>query len=347
VSVKPVSPVSHDLDMALLEKIDGKTKPLGSLGKLEDLALRLGRMQESLNVQLNHPHILVFAGDHGIAVEGVSPYPQEVTRQMIYNYLQGGAAINVFTAEHDIKLLVVDAGVNHHFGDCPGLMNRKIAMGTANFLYQSAMTPDQCKTAMNHGAELVSEIHGQGCNIVGFGEMGISNTSSAALLMHHFCQAPMEDCVGRGTGLDDHGLNRKTEILIRAASRASVTEPMDVLCQFGGFELAMMCGAILEAAHRKMAIIIDGFIVTATLLAAVRLEPHVKDYCIFSHESDEQGHRRMLAHLGVQPLLRMGLRLGEGTGAALAFPLIKSAVAFLNHMASFQSAGVSTGTNHG
>ncbi len=346
VLVKTVSPVSHELDMALLQKIDGKTKPLGSLGQLEDLALRLGRIQERLDVTLSNPHILVFAGDHGIAAEGVSPYPQEVTRQMIYNYLAGGAAINVFTQQNEIKLLVVDAGVNFEFEDCPGLINRKVALGTANYLHQPAMTPDQCRTAMAHGAALIEEIHNQGCNIVGFGEMGISNTSSAALLMHRFCDIPLEDCVGRGTGLDDFGVSRKTEILLRAAARVQPTDPFDVLCEFGGFELAMMCGAMLEAASRKMVILVDGFIVTSTLLAAAKIQPAVVDYCIFSHQSNEQGHKLMLKSLGAKPVLKMGLRLGEGTGAALVYPLVKSAVGFLNGMASFESAGVSSSVTH-
>lgn len=338
-----IAPVSRRLQKQLQEKIDLKTKPLRALGDLEDIALKVGLIQNSLTPELRKPHLIVFAADHGIAQEGVSAYPQEVTYQMVMNFLQGGAAINVFCRQHGISLKVVDAGVNYDFPARPPLIHAKIAKGTKNFLHQKAMTTDECTLAIARGSDLVSKVARDGCNVIGFGEMGIGNTSSASMLMSLFCGLPVGQCVGRGTGLKDIQLQQKIDILKRALAnlKPEINNPLDVLATFGGFEIAMICGAILQAAQRKMLILIDGFIVTAAFLAAFKINGNVLDYAVFCHQSDENGHAHMLRYLNVRPILRLNLRLGEGTGAAVAYPIVQSAVYFLKEMASFESAGVS------
>jgi nicotinate-nucleotide--dimethylbenzimidazole phosphoribosyltransferase len=335
-------PVSRELSRELQHKIDNKTKPPGALGKLEQLALQIGCIQNTVTPSLNRPVILVFAADHGITAEGVSPFPQEVTRQMVLNFLNGGAAINVFAHQHGIDLQIIDTGVNHDFGPLPQLIDAKIAPGTCNFLHEPAMSQDQCLQAMRNGARLVREAAAEGSNVIGFGEMGIGNTSAAAMLMSRLCGLAVRDCVGRGTGLDDKGLLHKQEVLEAAAAQhAEVEAPLDVLATFGGFEIATMCGAMLEAARQGMVLLIDGFIVSSALLVAARLEPNILDYCVFTHRSNETGHTRLLEQLYAKPLLDLDMRLGEGTGAAVAYPLLVSALAFLAEMASFESAGVS------
>ncbi|SKA20782.1 nicotinate-nucleotide-dimethylbenzimidazole phosphoribosyltransferase [Chitinophaga eiseniae] len=338
-----VSPLSEELKAALQDKIDQKTKPPGSLGRLEQLALQAGLIQNSLTPELRHPHLLVFAGDHGIAAEGlVNPFPQAVTAQMVYNFLQGGAAINVFCRQHQLQLTVVDAGVNHEFPAHPLLHDRKIACGTNNYLHGPAMSPDQCRLAMTAGAGEVELAHAAGCNIIGFGEMGIGNTSSAALLMSYFTGISIADCVGTGTGSNMQQLAQKKAVLQQVmAHHVKPPTPELALATYGGFEIAMITGAILQAAALKMMVVIDGFIVSSALLAAVAMQPAVKDYCVFAHCSEEKGHKAMLQFLGVQPLLQLDMRLGEGTGAAMAIPVIQSAVLFLQEMASFNSAQVS------
>ena len=347
-----------NLIAALQQKIDGKTKPLGALGRLETLALQIGLIQQTLSPTLKQPTIIVCAGDHGAAKAGVSAYPQDVTWQMVENFLAGGAAINVLARQAGIALKIVDAGVNHDFGEGgeggragesgkagkarAGLINAKVAYGTANYLEQPAMTAAQCEEALSRGAQIVADVHADGCNVVGFGEMGIGNTAAASLITSQLSGLPLADCIGRGTGLDDAGLARKQDLLAQAAALYKGDgEPLSVLAHFGGFEIAMLCGAMLAAAELKMVLLIDGFIVTSALLVAAKMQPAILHYCVFSHCSHEQGHRSQLAHLGAQPLLDLDLRLGEGTGAALAYPLVSAAVAFLNEMASFESAGVS------
>jgi nicotinate-nucleotide--dimethylbenzimidazole phosphoribosyltransferase len=328
---------------ALQAKIDGKTKPLGALGRLEALALQLGLVQQTLTPELRAPHILVCAGDHGAAKSGISAYPQDVTWQMVENFLAGGAAINVFARANGLSLVVADAGVAHEFGPRENLVDAKVSpCGTASWLEGPAMSAEQCETAMARGAEIVADLHAGGCNVIGFGEMGIGNTASASLITHFLAGIPLADCVGRGTGLDDAGVARKLVLLQQAAGlyRSDCT-PLSVLAHFGGFEIAMLAGGMLAAAERKMLLLIDGFIVTAALLVAATLHPATLQYCVFSHRSQERGHRLQLEHLGARPLLDMDLRLGEGTGAALAWPLLRAACAFLNEMASFESAGVS------
>lgn len=338
-----VTPLSQELRESLQDKINQKTKPPGSLGKLEKLALQAGLIQETLTPALKKPAVIVFAGDHGIAADGVvNPFPQAVTAQMVYNFLQGGAAINVFCRQHQLQLIVVDAGVNHVFPRHPMLKDRKIAMGTQHMLRGPAMSQDQCRLAMEAGAEEVRMLHEGGCNIIGFGEMGIGNTSAAALLMSHFTSIPVADCTGAGTGSNTQQLAQKKAVLQQVIQHhPSPRTALQALATFGGFEIAMITGAILQAAALKMIVVIDGFIVTSALLAAVAMQPAVKDYCVYAHCSEEKGHKAMLGFLGVQPLLQLDMRLGEGTGAAIAIPVIQSAVLFLEEMASFSSAQVS------
>lgn len=336
------------LTPALIHKINHKTKPIGALGRLEELALQIGLIQNTVSPQLNSPAMLIFAGDHGIAASGVSPYPQAVTAQMVLNFLNGGAGINVFAKQQNMQLRIVDAGVNHQFEPNTNLIDAKIGVdnsqsGTANFLHVPAMTQAQCEQALTKGAALAKKEILAGSNVLGFGEMGIANTSSASCLMSVLCDFPIADCVGRGTGLDDAGLANKTDILKQAIQHHALDKQatMQVLATFGGFEIAMMAGAMLGAAEQKAVLLIDGFIATSALLVASKLQPNILQYCVFAHCSGEAGHRKLLDYLGAKPLLDLGLRLGEGTGAALAYPLVQAAVNFLNDMASFESAGVS------
>ena len=339
-----IAPLNRTLAAALQAKINGKTKPLGSLGRLEKLALQIGLIQNTLTPRIVQAHILVAAGDHGAARAGVSAYPQEVTWQMVENFLAEGAAINVLARQAHAQLLIADAGVAHDFGERSGLLDVKVgAGGTANYLEGAAMTADQCATAMQHGAAIVCGLAATGCNTLGFGEMGIGNTASASLLTHCLTGLPLADVIGRGTGLDDAGLEKKRALLTQALAHWPERNdaPLDVLARFGGFEIALLSGAMLAAAKAGMVLVIDGFIVTSALLVAARIAPEILDYCVFSHCSNETGHRLQLAWLKGEALLDLGLRLGEGTGAALALPLLNAACAFLNEMASFDSAGVS------
>ena len=337
-----ISKVSLELKDEVQKKINEKTKPLGALGKLEDTALQIALIQNTLSPQLTNPTIIVFAGDHGICKEGVSAYPSEVTYQMVMNFLNGGAAINVLCRQNKIDIKVVDSGVGFDFQPDTNLIDAKIAYGTKNFMQEPAMSAEECELAIKRGAEITSQVHENGCNIIGFGEMGIGNTSSAAMIINQLTGLPLETCAGRGTGLDDNGLKKKLEILNMAADkhRNIKKEPLSILSTFGGFEIAMICGAILKAAELKIVIIIDGFIVSSALLVALKLNNAVLDYCIFSHVSDEKGHKFLLNELKVEPLVSFRMRLGEGTGAAVTYPIILSAVNFLNEMASFNSAGV-------
>jgi len=341
-----IAAVDRGLEGALRRKIERKTKPPGSLGRLEELALRLGLIQGTLSPQIRAPHILVCAGDHGVVADrraaGISAYPQDVTWQMVENFLAGGAAINALARTGRIELVVADAGVAHDFGSRESLLDAKVAPGTASYLDGPAMSRAQCDRALANGARIVRDIAARGCNALGFGEMGIGNTASASLLTHCLTGAPLAEVVGRGTGLDDAGLAKKRALLEQALAAwpERSDDPLAVLARFGGFEIATLAGAMLAAAEARMVLVIDGFIVTAAFLVAARLEPAIIDYCVFAHRSGEPGHAVQLAHLGARPLLDLELRLGEGTGAALAFPLLAAACAFVNDMASFESAGV-------
>jgi nicotinate-nucleotide--dimethylbenzimidazole phosphoribosyltransferase len=341
------------LQSALQHKINNKTKPLGALGLLEEVALKVGLMQETISPEIKQPHIVVFAGDHGIAKTGlVNPYPQEVTAQMVLNFLHGGAAINVFCRQNKIALQVVDAGVHQdiipassHLKVKGGetFINARMGFGTNNYLEGPAMSEEDALAAIIKGKDIVRAIAAAGCNCIGFGEMGIGNTSSASLIMSAVTGTPIAECIGRGTGVNDEQLQIKINTLVQVYQLHQLQEPKDaveLLSLVGGFEIAMMTGAYVEAAAQKMVIVVDGFIATAALLLTQLLEPAVMSYCIFAHTSGEKGHEGMLRYLQVKPLLHLGMRLGEGTGAALAIPLIQSAVSFLAEMASFESAGV-------
>jgi nicotinate-nucleotide--dimethylbenzimidazole phosphoribosyltransferase len=353
------------LRQQLQRQIDNKTKPLGALGKLEEIALQAGLIQGTLTPELKKPHIVVFAGDHGIAATGlVNPYPQAVTAQMVLNFVTGGAAINVFCRQHHLGLSVVDAGVNFDFDSALGpavagaaeaagsgspgkLLSYKIAYGTRNYLEGPAMTGEELQKAIEAGKTIVRDLAAQGCNCVGFGEMGIGNTSSASLVMSYVTGIPVEECTGRGTGASDEALERKKAVLREAFRKhlpaiAATPGALTILQHVGGFEIAMMTGAFLQAAEARMLILVDGFIATAALLLARLIREDTKDFCFFSHTSGENGHARMLEYLDAEPLLNLGMRLGEGTGAAMAYPLIQSSIRFLREMASFETAGVST-----
>lgn len=337
-----IKPLSTDLIPALQEKIDNKTKPLGSLGKLETLALKLGQIQNTLSPQLKNPTMLVFAADHGIAESNVSPCPQEITYQMVYNFLKGGAGINVFTQQHGINIKVVDAGVKHDFPPHPNLIDAKIAKSTKNFLNEPAMTESQCIECLSKGAEIAKKEYLKGCNIIGFGEMGIGNTSPATIFLSLFCNLDIIECTGVGAGLTTERTRKKAEILKQSIiNNPTDGSPLSILRTFGGFEIAMMIGSMLKSAELGMTIMIDGFIATAAILLASKINKNILDYCIFSHKSEEKGHILMLEHLNADPILNLNLRLGEGTGVAIAYPIIVSAVTFINKMETFDSANVS------
>lgn len=334
--------ISLGLRPDLQRKINQKTKPIGSLGRLEGVALQIGLIQQTLSPKLNHPHIVVFAGDHGIVESGVSQYPQEVTFQMVKNFLNGGAAINTFCNQNNIQLVVADTGVKGNFDEQPtNFLNLKISHGTNNFLKKPAMTENECLKCIEQGSKVVKKIAKKGTNIIGFGEMGIGNTSSASLILHHLTGLGLGECVGGGTGLNEKGIEKKLTILKQANRKYSKNlKPLEVLTIFGGFEIAHMVGAMLEAAAQSMVILVDGFIATSAAMIAHALYPQSKEYMIFSHQSDEYAHVHMLEHLRVMPLLLLGMRLGEGTGCAVSYPLLESAIGFLNNMASFEEANV-------
>jgi nicotinate-nucleotide--dimethylbenzimidazole phosphoribosyltransferase len=323
----------------LQQRIDRKTKPLGALGRLEALALQLGLVLGTEAPVLQAPQLVVFAADHGIAAQGVSAYPAEVTAQMVANMLAGGAAVSVLARQHGLALTVVDCGVMSALPAHPGLHVAKVCAGSADSTLGPALTPAECEAARRHGEQLVRSLPG---NVLLLGEMGIANTSPAALLMARLTDLPIELCAGRGTGLDDAGLQRKCAVLQRALDRhADVMDPAGWLAALGGPEIATMVGAVLQAARERRVVVVDGFITTAAVAVAAALEPHVLQRCVFAHGSAENGHARWLARLGATPLLNLDLRLGEGSGAALAWPLLKSAELLLAQMASFDSAGVS------
>lgn len=343
----PLIPDLRDTALAarLQHTIDHKTKPLGALGRLEALALQLGTILGSETPRLVSPQLVVFAGDHGLAAQGVSAYPSDVTWQMVHNFLAGGAAVSVLARQHGLNLTVVDCGVAHDFTPHPGLVLRKVARGTADASQGPAMTAAQRDEAIAIGRDVVRALPG---NVVLLGEMGIGNSSAASLLLARLAGLPVGECVGAGTGLDDAGVARKRDVLARVlAKHADAAEPLAALAAFGGFEVAALVGAVLQAASERRVVVVDGFIVTAAVLVAQRLAPHVTQRCVFAHRSGESGHGLLLRQLGPSPgeparaLLDLGLRLGEGSGAALAWPLLQSACLVLEQMASFESAGVS------
>ena len=321
--------------------VDVLTKPLGALGRLEPLAVNVCAMQGTLRPAIKSPIAIVFAADHGIADRGVSAYPRAVTAQMVQNFLAGGAAISVLARFQAMDLWVVDAGVDGNCGTHRRLVSAKVRGGTRDFVSQAAMTADECSTALLAGKRILEQVAVPDTNAVVLGEMGIGNTAASALLMHRLTGLPLAECVGRGTGLDDAGLERKRATLAEASRRVARAEPLELLAEFGGYEIAMLVGAVLAAAGRRTLIVVDGFTVTVAVALAARVDRGVLDYCVFGHCSAEHAHRALLQHMEAQPLLDLGMRLGEGTGGAVALSVVRAALALFTDMATFESAAVS------
>jgi len=333
----------------LYDKINNLAKPKGALGRLEELALQIGEIQQTLNPQLNNPYNILFGADHGIADEGVSFSPKEVTWQQMFSFLRGSSGINFLCRQYDFSLLVVDAGVDYDFPKDLGIIDMKVAHGTHNFLQEAAMSRAEFDLAIERGARVVEDLHVKGCNIVSFGEMGIGNTSASAMWMHYLTDIPLESCVGAGSGLDSLGISKKLDVLMRSKKNYEKNmcshllgqeNILEILRYFGGFEMVMAVGGMLKAAELNMIIIVDGFIMSACILAAYKLYPSVLKYAIFGHQGDEVGHKLLLDTMGVSPILQLNLRLGEGTGAVCAFPIIDSAVRMIREMGSFDSAAI-------
>ena len=325
------------------DKIDNLNKPKGSLGVLEDLAMQACLIQQTLTPSLAHPCHLLLGGDHGIEREGVSVSPREVTWQQMINFTRGGGGVNMFCRQHGFKLRIVDVGVDYDLSDIPGIINRKIARGTRNFLYEPAMSEEEFDKAIEVGASLVDDCVAEGCRVLCIGEMGIANTSPSSIWMSLFCDIPLDDCIGAGAGLDSPGIRHKREVLRQAVAHSDIphqTTDIFPLRYFGGFEMIAAIGAMLRAAEQHLMILIDGFIMTACALAACRLYPAAQSYMVFGHCGDESGHRRMLDAMGAKPLLTLGMRLGEGTGALCAFPILDSAVRMINEMNNFDNGNI-------
>ena len=335
----------ESLREAIAQKIDNLNKPKGSLGRLESLAMQMAMIQQTLSPTLRHPCHLLLGGDHGIEREGVSLSPRDVTWQQMINFTRGGGGVNMFCRQHGFDLKIVDMGVDYDLSAYPTIIDRKIARGTDNFLYRPAMNESQFHQAIDTGAELVDECRRVGADIICIGEMGIANTSPSSIWMSLWGNIPLQECIGAGSGLNDEGIARKCAILQRAvdnflAAGNDPDNPETVIRYFAGYEMAGAIGAMLRAAELKMAVMVDGFIMSACMLAASRLYPDVLRYAIFGHCGDEVGHRRMLALMDAQPLLSLNLRLGEGTGALCAFPIIDSAVRMINELNNFQNAQI-------
>jgi len=326
-------------------KIDNLNKPKGSLGRLESLALQVCLVQQTLSPTLSHPCHLLLGGDHGIEREAVSVSPREVTWQQMINFTRGGGGVNMFCRQHGFDLTLVDVGVDYDLTPYPAILNRKIARGTRDFLYEPAMTEAEFDQAIQTGADLADACHQKGCTVLNIGEMGIANTSPSSIWLHLFGNIPLKDCIGAGAGLDNNGIRHKFDVLSKAVEHyketiQSFSSPTYSLRYFGGFEMVAAIGAMLRAAELHIVILIDGFIMTACAMAACQLCPQAKDYMIFTHCGDESGHKLMLDKLGVTPLLQLGLRLGEGTGALCAYPIVDSAVRMINEMNNFDNAKI-------
>ena len=334
----------ESLRPAIQEKIDNLNKPKGSLGRLEELSMQVCLIQQTLSPSLEHPCHLLLGGDHGIEREGVSVSPREVTWQQMINFTRGGGGVNMFCRQHGFKLRIVDVGVDYDLSAVDGIIDRKIARGTKNFLYEPAMTEEEFDKAIEVGAALVDDCIAEGCKVLSIGEMGIGNTSPSSIWMHLFGNIPLNDCIGAGSGLDSPGIRHKYEVLSKAVTcheRVSkYPDPIVTLRYFGGFEMIAAIGAMLRAAECHLVVLVDGFIMTACALAAIRLYPASHDYMIFTHCGDESGHRKMLDIVNARPLLNLGLRLGEGTGALCAFPIVDSAVRMINEMNNFDNAKI-------
>ena len=325
-------------------KIDNLNKPKGSLGRLEELAIQVCLVQQTLTPTLSHPCHLLMGGDHGIEREGVSVSPREVTWQQMVNFTHGGGGVNMFCRQHGFSLKIIDMGVDYDLTPYPGILHHKVARGTANFLHGPAMSASEMEQAMATGAQLARDCHTEGCNILCVGEMGIANTSPSSIWMSLLGGIPLDECIGAGAGLDTPGVAHKRRVLHAALDHFLQTRQGDsveeVIQHFGGFEMVGAIGAMLAAAERGMLVLVDGFIMTACMLAASHLYPAVLSYAIFGHCGDESGHQRMLQLMDARPLLHLGLRLGEGTGALCAYPLVESAVRMTNEMNNFEHAKI-------
>ena len=340
-----IQPINRSLESAIQEKIDNLNKPKGALGRLEELAIQVCLIQQSLTPSLANPCHLLFGGDHGIECEGVSVSPREVTWQQMINFTHGGGGVNMFCRQHGFKLRIVDVGVDYDLSAVEGIFNHKIARGTKNFLYEPAMSEEEFDKAIQVGVDLVDDCVAEGCRVLSIGEMGIANTSPSSIWMHLFGNIPLDECIGAGAGLNNDGIRHKYEILSQAVARyqsilSPLTSHLSPLRIFGGFEMVAAIGAMLRAAEQHLIILVDGFIMTACAIAAIRLYPAVQDYMIFTHCGDESGHKRMLDIVNAKPLLHLGLRLGEGTGALCAFPIVDSAVRMMNEMNNFDNAKI-------
>ena len=339
-----IEPINKSLESAIQEKIDNLNKPKGALGRLEEIAMQVCLIQQSLNPSLTHPCHLLFGGDHGIERESVSVSPREVTWQQMKNFTHGGGGVNMFCRQHGFKLRIIDVGVDYDLSSVEGIINRKIARGTKNFLYEPAMSETEFDQAIQVGCELVDDCVAEGCRILSIGEMGIANTSPSSIWRSLFGNIPLAECIGAGAGLNKPGIQHKYEILSKALNRYLIYEPhptkITPFRYFGGFEMIAAIGAMLRAAEQHLIILIDGFIMTACAAAAIQLYPTAKDYMIFTHCGDESGHKLMLDMLEAKPLLHLGLRLGEGTGALCTYPIIDSAVRMINEMNNFENAQI-------
>ncbi len=339
-----IHPIDRSMQAAIQAKIDNLNKPKGSLGRLEELAMQVCLIQQTLEPSLAHPCHLLLGGDHGIEREGVSVSPREVTWQQMINFTRGGGGVNMFCRQHGYKLRVVDVGVDYDLSNVPGIIDRKIARGTKNFLYEPAMSEEEFNQAIAVGVDLVDDCFAEGCRVLCIGEMGIGNTSPSSIWMSLFGDIPLKECIGAGAGLNNDGIRHKYEVLSKALKnyRTAIPQPSAIspLYYFGGFEMIAAIGAMLRAAEQHLVILVDGFIMTACALAAIRLYPDSQDYMIFTHCGDESGHKMMLDMVDANPLLYLGLRLGEGTGALCAFPIIDSAVRMMNEMNNFQNAKI-------
>lgn len=343
--------IDRSLMSSIQDKLDNLNKPKGSLGRLESLAMQIALIQHTLTPHLEHPCHILFGGDHGIEREGVSASPREVTWQQMINYGRGGGGVNVFCRQHGFSLRIVDVGVDYDLDTSSyvHIISRKIRYGTRNFRYEAAMSREEWRKALSVGAEQVEACFHEGCNVLSIGEMAIGNTSSSSILMHLFTGIPLERCVGAGSGLDEEGVRHKRWILqesltqyesIKCSQRGEYTDVTDTIRHFAGYEMAAAIGAMLKAAELRMVILVDGFIMTACMLAASKMEPAVMDYAVFGHCGDEGGHKLMLEAMEAQPLLHLGMRLGEGTGAICAYPIVVSAVNMLNEMDNFSHAKI-------
>jgi len=331
-----IAPVDPALHAALRARVDGKAKPPGSLGRIETLAVELGAMRHPAEPRADNAVLMVFAGDHGLTAEGVSQYPSAVTVAMVMTYLAGKACANAFAAGSHVDVRVIDAGVAAELPKHPDLIDAKVRMGTGNAAREPAMTPDEAALALTRGSELALAEIKAGADVIALGEMGIGNTASSSLLLHRLAPAPLEQCIGIGAGQDAPGMAKKRAAIEMAAARSDATAPFEVLCEFGGLEIAMMAGAVLGAASQRRPVIVDGFIATAAALLAVRLVPEARGYCVFAHRSAERGHDLALQALQASPLLDLELRLGEGTGAILAVPLLRAAARLITDVAELR-----------